>query len=186
MYSELGMWLSLSSHMQDVIQMQWTPQCFCQFLPSCNEVQAWVTEDQSCLVSSGDGAFLRHSHCNGKSNLYRSSALPLHAWSADGGKRYEFASIAQRALKFRWVLGLAELLTWLQVLVVTVSVHLDRTCAIETTHVRVKGSVEQHESASCHRHTSFQPTWDLQGKCNRRHQPTSWCARWSCTAPDSP
>jgi hypothetical protein len=81
--------------------MQWTPAAFMQFIPASQEVQVWVAEDESFVTTSNSGAFLRHLRGPGLDNLYRSSALPVHAWTADGTKRYAFGTVGQRALAFR-------------------------------------------------------------------------------------
>ena len=90
-----------SCAMQDLIQMQWTPAAFAQFIPSSREVQAWLTEDESFLCTTNGGAFLRHVRGPGLDSLYRAHALPVHAWTADGTKRYAFSTIGQRALDMR-------------------------------------------------------------------------------------
>lgn len=81
--------------------MQWTPECFSQFLFSAGEVQIWIAKDESCVSTTDGGAFLRHVRGPGLESLYRACALPVHAWTSDGQDRYEFGRIAQRALLFR-------------------------------------------------------------------------------------
>ena len=87
--------------MQDIVQICWNPEVFMQFVPSAREVHAWVTKDESFLCTSDDGRFLRHQRAPDAESLYRTSALPVHAWSADGSGRYAFQPIAQAVLKFR-------------------------------------------------------------------------------------
>ena len=82
--------------------MQWSRPAFMQFIPSSREVHMWLTRDESFVSTSNGGSFLRHVRGPGLDNLYRSNALPVHAWTADGAQRYEFGSLGQRALDYRY------------------------------------------------------------------------------------
>lgn len=87
--------------------MQWTPSAFLQFIPASCEVHGWLTEDESFLCTNNGGAFLRHVRGPGSDSLYRANALPVHAWTADGTRRYTFGSIGQRLLDLRCELSLS-------------------------------------------------------------------------------
>lgn len=89
--------------MQEVIQVRWTPDLFMQFVPNLKEVHAWLTRDESFLATSDNGDFVTHQTAPKYESLYRSSALPVHAWSADGTGRYDFQPLGQAVLKLRHV-----------------------------------------------------------------------------------
>jgi hypothetical protein len=36
--------------------MQWTPECFSQFISSAGEVQVWIAKDESCVSTTDSGA----------------------------------------------------------------------------------------------------------------------------------
>ena len=90
--------------MQALIQLQWSPAAFMQYSPTSGEVHAWLAADESALTTADGGTFLRHDRGGGgEERLYRANALPVHAWPAAGGERYELESIARRVLAFRCV-----------------------------------------------------------------------------------
>lgn len=72
-----------------------------QFVPSLREVHAWLTRDESFLATSDKGAFVKHQTAPKFESLYRSSALPVHAWSADGSGRYDFQPMGRAVLQLR-------------------------------------------------------------------------------------
>jgi hypothetical protein len=70
-----------------------------QFVPKLGEVHAWLTRDESFLATSDKGAFVKHQTAPKFENLYRSSALPVHAWSADGTGRYDFQPLGKAVIQ---------------------------------------------------------------------------------------
>lgn len=88
--------------MQEIVQIKWTSGVFMQFVPNLREVHAWLTRDESFLATSDDGAFLKHQTAPKFESLYRSSALPVHAWAVDGTGRYDFQPLGQAVLQLRW------------------------------------------------------------------------------------
>lgn len=81
--------------------MKWTPDLFMQFVPSLREVHAWLTRDESFVATSDKGTFVKHQTAPKFESLYRSNALPVHAWSADGSGRYDFQPLGQAVLQLR-------------------------------------------------------------------------------------
>ena len=85
-----------------VILLEWTPDALYQYSPDTLEAAAWIHADQSCLLSEGQGRFLRH--CKGRQQaerLYAAEATPVHSSSADSA-RYPLAEFAQHALHLRY------------------------------------------------------------------------------------
>lgn len=84
------------------ILLEWTPDALYQYNPNMQEAAVWIHADESCLLSEGHGAFLRH--CKGSpqpDRLYAAEAVPMHI-SSPGGHRYPLAEFAEHALHLRY------------------------------------------------------------------------------------
>lgn len=84
------------------ILLEWTPGALYQYIPNTREAAAWIHADESCLLSEGQGTFLRHRKGSPQPDrLYAAEAVPLHS-SSLSGHRYPLAEFAEHALHLRY------------------------------------------------------------------------------------
>lgn len=85
-----------------IILLEWTPDALYQYHPNTREAAVWIHADESCLLSEGHGAFLRHRKGSPQPDrLYAAEAVPVHI-SSPGGHRYPLAEFAEHALHLRY------------------------------------------------------------------------------------
>lgn len=86
----------------DAIVVDWTPIAMYEYIPSEEEVGAWLHVQEDYLKTSKGGKFLQHFRMpKGEDRTYAATAVPKSIWSQHGDDMCPLESIAKHALKIR-------------------------------------------------------------------------------------